>query len=156
MSRNDGIKITEVKESQFGLFYTLYALRHEDGTFPSGIIVAYNNGGGFVPVQLLLPNQLYVDRVNEIKKEFSAKEIWVYPIYDTSAWTEVEAFAPLWYEVQKGDMWTLTYNGEDRSAIVVASGPGEEEFHFFVEGVDAVDLKDPKITNGRLVFRRSK
>jgi hypothetical protein len=95
--------ITETRVSIFGEkhapFLYMGPLRHEDGRFPDAIIVATQDPGGFAPKALMLPHQLYTDTAAAILAESGQRNLWVLPIYDSSAWTQVEIPA----DTEKGD-----------------------------------------------------
>lgn len=94
MSRANGIRITETALSIFGEnhapFLVMEPLRREDGKFPEAIIVATQDPGGLVPRALMLPHQLYTDKTAAILRESGAKNLWVFPVYESSAWTQIE------------------------------------------------------------------
>jgi hypothetical protein len=151
MSRADNTTITEVTPSHFGPYYNTEQLRSVDGKYPSAIIVAIHKGGGLEPVQLMLPHQLYMQKAEEIMKAHGARELWVYPVFDSTAWTQVTILPEgEWQKAQPGDMWVLTFKGETVSALT-STQEGYNGNMFFIHGEGWVSCYDSRITEGKIV-----
>lgn len=43
------------------------------------VILAYNNGVGLTPIRLCFPHQVYVETLNNLAKQYEAKEIVAIP-----------------------------------------------------------------------------
>lgn len=65
-------------------------LRREDGKLPTTIIIGVQDGG-CKPIALMLPHQLYAERLEALQKKYG--EVYVHPIYEEgffNAWTQIE------------------------------------------------------------------
>jgi len=144
--------ISTLKPSPFGPAFDV-EFTNEQGKKASGLVVAVQRGAGHEPVALLLTHQLYKHKAESLLKEYSAKELWVYPIYNPQEWTQVVLpEKEPWHSAQLGDLWELTYSGKKVSAIVSQDSSGSGKL-FFIHGQGWVDLNSHAVTEGKLLRR---
>lgn len=152
------IRITEtVTDKTFGQFYDMEKLRKEDGKYPTSIIVAVRGQGGLKPVYLCLPHQLYLRKAKALLEEYKEKELFVFPVYDSTEWSQVLPYEhQLWHDAKPGDLWELEFkfeqNTETVTAIVSASEPYNRT-QFYIHRVGWVSLQDENIISGTMVHR---
>lgn len=82
----------EIKKSTFGEFYDCGDLLDKQARRPVTVVLGTRIAGHFAPREILLPHQLYVEKVEHMRAE-GHSDFRVHPIYDDGfgfVWRAVE------------------------------------------------------------------